>query len=100
MVPREPLATSTLVGVDAVVHLAGAAIGDRRWTQSRTRELVSSRLDGTGTIARAISSIAESAAPSRLLSGSAIGFYGERGTEVLTEESDQGEGFLADLCRD
>lgn len=107
--PGGDLDPATLEGVHGVVHLAGAGIGDRRWSQSRKQELVGSRLDGTGTIARALAEAATSTdgddAPAehpqpRLLSGSAIGFYGERGEEVLTEESDQGEGFLADLCRD
>src|SRR5688572_15664460 len=88
--------TSKLEGVDAVVNLAGAGIGDKRWTPERKREIRESRTIGTGTIARAV---AEAEVPV-LVSGSAVGFYGNRGDEVLTEESPPGDGFLATLCID
>lgn len=86
-----------LSGTDAVVHLAGAGIGDRRWTSARRRELVSSRVDSTALLARSMASMATP--PSVLLSASAIGVYGDRGDEVLTEQSALGAGFLAELCR-
>lgn len=99
--PGEELDPQTLSGVDAVVHLAGAGIADQRWTAARKRELVDSRLDGTSTLARALAAAVEQGgAPARLLSGSAIGYYGDRGDEVLTEHSDRGRGFLADLVQD
>lgn len=104
--PGGELDPAVLDGVTGVVHLAGAGIGDKRWTTGRKAELVSSRLEGTATIARAVAGMpsagdsAEGGPPPRLVSGSAIGYYGDRGAEVLTEESDLGEGFLADLCRD
>ncbi|MDO5741279.1 MAG: TIGR01777 family oxidoreductase, partial [Ornithinimicrobium sp.] len=99
--PGTELDPATLAGVDAIVHLAGAGIGDQRWSPARKRELVASRTEGTDTIARAIAGMARmpGGAP-RLLSGSAVGYYGDRGPDILTEESDRGEGFLADLCRD
>ena len=84
-------------GVDAVVHLAGAGIADKRWTSQRRREILESRVLGTETLAQWIAGTPEP--PSVFLSGSAIGFYGNRGDDVLDEESDGGTGFLADVCR-
>ncbi|MGO0576362.1 TIGR01777 family oxidoreductase [Ornithinimicrobium panacihumi] len=95
--PGSDLEPAALAGVDAVVHLAGAGIGDKRWDSERKQELISSRLDGTGTISRAVAARPD---PPRLLSASAVGFYGDRGEEVLTEVSSGGEGFLAQLSRD
>jgi uncharacterized protein (TIGR01777 family) len=85
-----------LDGVDAVVHLAGAGIGDKRWTDDYKRELLESRTKGTTLISEAIASATDG--PSVLLSGSAIGIYGARGDEELTETSAPGDGFLADIC--
>lgn len=85
---------SVLDRVDAVVHLAGAGIADRRWTPSYKRLLLTSRTDSTHAVA---SAIAEAGRPVRLVSGSAVGFYGDRGDEPLTEESERGRGFLADV---
>jgi uncharacterized protein (TIGR01777 family) len=82
--------------VDAVVHLAGAGIGDKRWTDAYKRELLESRIKGTTLIAEAIASATNG--PKVLLSGSAIGIYGARGDEDLTEQSAPGDGFLADIC--
>lgn len=98
-VPGEQLDTSVLAGVTSVVHLAGAGIGDKRWTDHRKEVLVSSRIDGTETIAGAVAGLARSGAAPRVVSGSAVGIYGDRGDEVLTEDSPLGDGFLADLCR-
>lgn len=85
-----------LEGVDAVVHLAGAGIADHRWTDAYKRTLVESRTTGTDLIARTVAGMRRP--PRVLLSGSAIGYYGARGDEELTEDSAPGEGFLADLC--
>ncbi len=85
-----------LDGIDAVVHLAGAGIGDKRWTDDYKRVLLESRTKGTTLIADAITSADNG--PTVLLSGSAIGVYGARGDEVLTEGSAPGDGFLADIC--
>jgi uncharacterized protein len=87
-----------LDGVDAVVHLAGAGIGDKRWSEDRKREIHDSRTRGTDLLAR---TLAELDRPPRvLLSGSAIGFYGSRGDDVLTEVSAPGDDFLARLVAD
>ena len=88
---------SGLDGVDAVVHLAGAGIGDRRWNDAYKRELVDSRVLGTGLIARTVAGLARP--PGVLVSASAVGWYGDRGDEVLDETSAPGTGFLADLCQ-
>ena len=99
--PGQRLDPELLRDVDAVVNLAGAGLGDARWSEERKRELVSSRVDSTTTIARAVADAAESDGdPPRLLSASAVGVYGDRGGDVLTEDSPVGTGFLADLCRD
>jgi len=87
---------ASLEGVDAVVHLAGAGIGDKRWTDARKREILESRTRGTALIASTLASLERR--PTVLLSGSAIGFYGERGDEVLTEQSAPGDDFLASIC--
>lgn len=83
--------------IDAVVHLAGAGIADRRWTTERRKEILSSRVEGTETLSRWIASC--TTPPNVFLSGSAIGIYGNRGDEVLNERSGPGQGFLADVCR-
>ena len=84
-----------LEGIDAVVHLAGAGIGDHRWTDEYKTVLVESRTRGTTLLARAIAACEHG--PKVLLSGSAIGFYGARGDEELDEHSSAGTGFLSDL---
>lgn len=91
------LDAGALAGVDAVVNLAGAGIGDRRWTPARRRLLVSSRLDSTGVLAGALARL--DPPPRVLCNASAIGIYGDRGDEVLGEQSEPGSGFLAELCR-
>lgn len=85
-----------LSGLAAVVHLAGAGVGDHRWTSTYKQEILASRVNGTATVARALADLAE---PIALVSGSAIGVYGDRGEEQLTEDSETGEGFLADVVR-
>lgn len=88
------LSDSMLEGVDAVVNLAGAGIANARWTAKRRAELVNSRVQTTRTIVAAL----EASSTCRVfLSGSAIGFYGDSGDEILTEQSAAGSGFLADL---
>lgn len=92
------LEAADLAGVDAVVHLAGAGIGDRRWTDEYKRVLMDSRVDSTTLLADRLAELGEDG-PRVLLSGSAIGFYGERGDEELDESSSAGDGFLAEICR-
>jgi uncharacterized protein len=82
---------------DAVVHLAGAGLGDRRWSRARRDELVRSRVDSTRLIVAELGAMSNP--PGVLVNASAIGIYGERGDELLTEESGPGDGFLAELCQ-
>jgi len=83
-------------GFDAVIHLAGAGIGDRRWSDARKELLVRSRIDSTTLLVRVLRSLPSGTA--MLASGSAIGYYGSRGDERLDESSSPGEDFLARLC--
>ena len=85
-----------LAGIDAVVHLAGAGIGDKRWTDAYKKELVDSRTKPTALLSEAIAAADDG--PRVLLSGSAIGYYGSRGDEELDESSEPGSGFLSELC--
>ena len=82
--------------VEGVVHLAGAGVGDRRWRTARRELIRSSRTVGTDLLATTLAALPRP--PSVLVSGSAVGFYGDRGAEVLTEDAPAGTGFLADVC--
>ena len=95
---RGHLDPGALVGVDAVVHLAGAGIADRRWTKPQRDRILESRTRGTRLLARSLSEAFPVGGPRILVSGSAIGFYGNRGNEPLTEMSKPGTGFLAEVC--
>jgi uncharacterized protein (TIGR01777 family) len=86
-----------LQGIDGVVHLAGAGVGDHRWTDDYRKAILQSRIDGTRTLVRAITQLDRP--PSVLVSASAVGYYGDRGEELLTESSASGDGFLAEVCR-
>jgi hypothetical protein len=87
-----------LPGAGAVVHLAGAGIADRRWSPARRRQILDSRVRSTDLLARTLAVGAAEGSPV-LISGSAVGWYGDRGDEELTETSGAGGGFLADVCR-
>lgn len=98
--PGELLDPELISGFDAVVHLAGRNLAGR-WNLQMKREIRESRLQGTATIARAVAAAYRaSGRPSVLISASAIGYYGSRRSELLTESSSGGTGFLAELCRD
>jgi uncharacterized protein len=85
-----------LEGLDAVVHLAGEGIGEHRWTDEQKRNIRESRVRGTAVLAGAVAS--RERTPRGVVSGAAIGYYGDRGDEVLTEESGPGDDFLARVC--
>lgn len=84
-----------LAGTQAVVHLAGAGVGDHRWTAAYRTVILDSRVQGTGTIARAVAEL--DPAPAVLVSASAIGFYGDTGDRVVDETAPRGAGFLAEV---
>src|SRR5262245_35064224 len=85
-------------GADAVVNLAGESIAGARWTAARKEAIRTSRLQATGALVAALAAAARR--PSVFISASAIGFYGDRGDEPLTEDSSPGSDFLAGVCRD
>ena len=92
--PREgSVDTAALHGVDAVVHLAGAGVGDRRWNAAYQQEILQSRVQGTDTIARAVAT----AGVPVLVSGSAIGYYGDTSDRAVDETAARGNGFLAEV---
>ena len=86
-----------LEGADAVVHLSGAGIGDRRWSPERKDVILRSRVDSTTLLSRTLAGLGTP--PPVLVSVSAIGYYGDRGDEELTEKSGPGSGFQAEVCR-
>jgi len=90
------LDAAALEGVDAVIHLSGAGIGDKRWTSGYRKEILDSRTATTALLATTMASLSRK--PSVFLSGSAIGIYGARNDEQLTEVSTHGTGFLAEVC--
>jgi uncharacterized protein (TIGR01777 family) len=93
---RGTIDVDKLADLNAVVHLAGAGVGDRRWNADYKKVILSSRVEGTTVLAEALSELARP--PSVMVSASAVGYYGSRGDEVLTESSSGGSGFLADVC--
>jgi len=85
-----------LRGVDAVIHLAGVGVGDKRWSKKYRAEILNSRLLGTTAIANAVAEIK----PSVFISASAIGWYGESGNRGVIESDSSGDDFLAAVCRE
>ncbi|MFD9567609.1 TIGR01777 family oxidoreductase [Streptomyces sp. NPDC059994] len=85
-----------LAGCEAVVHLAGAGVGDHRWTAAYKKEIRDSRVLGTAALAEALASL--DVPPKVLVCGTAIGYYGDTGTRAVDEEAPPGEGFLAGVC--
>jgi uncharacterized protein len=95
---RGQLDVAALAGVDAAVNLAGAGIGDKRWTPSRKEEIARSRTASTDLLCRGLAAL--NPKPSVLVSGSAVGIYGDRGDEILDEDSPIGSGSLVDIARE
>jgi hypothetical protein len=99
--PRsEERLTGALRGADAIIHLAGHPVADARWSEEVRKKIRGSRVEGTREIVEAIAGLPESERPRTLVAGSAIGIYGDRGDEILTEASPRGSGFLADVVSD
>ncbi|MFF3287413.1 TIGR01777 family oxidoreductase [Streptomyces sp. NPDC003023] len=93
---RQHVDVAGLVGCEAVVHLAGAGVGDHRWTNAYRKEIRDSRVLGTTAIAEAVASL--DVPPRVLVSGSAVGYYGDTGGRAVDESAPPGDGFLAGVC--
>jgi uncharacterized protein (TIGR01777 family) len=89
---------ASLEGMDAVIHLAGESVSEGRWTDEKKRRIRESRAKGTRLLSERLAELKQK--PHTLVSASAIGFYGSRGDEVLTEQSASGSDFLAEVCRE
>jgi uncharacterized protein (TIGR01777 family) len=90
------LDVAKLEGFDVVVHLAGESIASGRWTDEKKKKIVDSRVKGTTLLSESLASLAKP--PSTFVCASAIGYYGNRGDELLTEQSARGNDFLSDVC--
>ena len=88
---------SALEGVDGVINLAGEPIAAKRWTHAQRRRIESSRIEGTRSLVQAIAKTASRA--KFLINASAVGYYGPRGDEIVTEETPPGNDFLSQVCR-
>lgn len=94
-VERGEIDAAAFEGLDGVVHLAGEGIGDKRWSHDQKRRIMESRTKGTTLLCEALASLGDK--PPVLISGAAVGFYGDRGDEQLTEASGPGTGFLTEV---
>ena len=95
--PDAGTVNGSLEGTDAVVHLAGESIAEGRWTASKKKRIMDSRKKGTRLLAETIAGL--TMPPRVMISASAVGYYGDRGDEVLWEDSRPGSDFLAEVCR-
>ena len=86
-----------LEGLDAFIHLAGESISGLRWTEEKKKAIRDSRVKGTHNVVNALANLKQK--PKVFIAGSAMGFYGDRGDEIVTESSQPGDNFLADVCR-
>ncbi|MDQ2921088.1 MAG: NAD-dependent epimerase/dehydratase family protein, partial [Acidobacteriota bacterium] len=93
---RYSIALARLEGFDAVVHLAGESIAEGRWSEEKKKRIRESRVKGTRLLADALANLSNR--PRSLICASAIGYYGNRGDELLTETSPPGDDFLAQVC--
>lgn len=92
--PTDP---KIFAGTDTLIHLAGSPVGESRWSDDVKRKIRDSRILGTKSLVDAIGKLDPEMRPKQLISASAVGFYGDRGEEILTERSQRGSGFLADV---
>lgn len=94
----DTLAPDLLEGCDVLVHLAGESIAEGRWTEAKKQRIRDSRVHSTALLAKTIEGMEQK--PKAFVVASAIGFYGDRGEEVLTESSPPGDGFLPEVCNE
>jgi uncharacterized protein len=97
---RGELDPAALAGADTVVNLNGAGVEDRRWTAAYKAVLRSSRIDPTTTLAKTLAALPAADRPGTLMSASGIHFYGDRGDDVIDEQSPPGRGFFAEMCQE
>jgi uncharacterized protein (TIGR01777 family) len=95
-VEKQEIDESCLQGIDTIVHLAGEGIADKKWTPKRKKEIIDSRVDSIQLLYSLIAK--NDTTVKSIVSASAVGFYGNRADEILTEESPKGTGFLSDSC--
>lgn len=95
---RGEIDAASLEGMEAVIHLAGESVSEGRWTDEKKRRIRESRAKGTRLLSETLAQLKRK--PRTLLSASATGFYGNRGMEVLTEQSASGDDFLSEVCRE
>lgn len=95
-VQKGKLDEAAFEGVTTIIHLAGASIADKAWTDERKKEILDSRIKSAGLLHKFLQKGQHSV--DTFISASAVGYYGDRGAEVLTEDMPKGEGFLADVC--
>jgi hypothetical protein len=94
-----PPPLEALRGLDVVFHLAGDPVADGRWTDEKKRRIRDSRVLGTRHLVESLSRLPEGERPQVLVSGSAVGYYGERGDDLLTEDASPASDFLAEVCQ-
>ena len=94
--PSRPVPPELVSGFEAVIHLSGESIVGR-WTEAKKQRIIESRVQGTGHMAQALAKAAQR--PRVFVSASAVGYYGNRGDEILREDSPSGDGFAAEICR-
>jgi len=95
---KQEIDPDCLMGVETIVHLAGEPIVDKKWTNERKKQIIDSRVKSTELLLKAIKSLPDQHVKS-FISASAVGYYGDCGDEILTEESPNGYGFLAECCK-
>jgi len=94
---KQTIDKECLNGIDTIIHLAGEGIADKKWTKERKQQIIDSRVKSTELL---LKTIKETGSPVRnFISASAVGYYGDSGEEILTEESENGYGFLAECCK-
>ncbi len=97
-IEKGTLNADELEGIDAAVHLAGENLAEGRWTEEKKRRILESRAKGTRLLSEALAKLKRK--PQVLVSASAVGFYGNRGDELLTEQSSSGSDFVSEVCRE